>query len=135
MRSSSDVVSRAVIASRPEPGPRARRPYRSLRKREEFSTVYRKGRRRRCGAVTVIADSGPPGDPTVGFVAGKKVGSAVYRNRAKRRLREAATRSQLKRDTVYVLIADRGVLDASFARLVEWLDRCIEELSAVGEER
>lgn len=80
-------------------------------------------------------DSGPPGAPTVGFVAGRKVGSAVLRNRAKRRLREAAARSQLKRDTVYVLIADQGVLDVSFARLVDWIDRCLEELSAAGEEK
>ena len=68
-------------------------------------------------------------------MAGKKVGSAVRRNRAKRRLRAAAAHSKLKRDSVYVLIADRGVLDASFARLVEWIDRCVKELSVAGESK
>ena len=93
------------------------------------------GQRRRCGGITVIAMPGTAGAATVGFVAGKKVGSAVKRNRAKRRLREAATHSRLKSDTVYVLIADRGVLDAPFGRLVGWINRCVEELPLAGEKR
>lgn len=34
--------------------------------------------------------SGPPPEPRVGFTCSKKVGNAVARNRAKRRLRAAA---------------------------------------------
>jgi len=74
--------------------------------------------------MSVVTCPGPEGPPTVGFVAGKKVGSAVLRNRAKRRLREAAARCSLKSDTVYVLIADRGVLTADFESLVRWIERC-----------
>lgn len=128
--SSSVAGSRVVIASRPSSG----RPYRSLRSSAEFSRAYRTGRRRRCGPVTVISLVGPPGPATVGFVAGKRVGSAVLRNRAKRRLREAAARSALRSDTVYVLIADPGVLTADFASLIRAIDRCIGE-SSVAEER
>ena len=84
--------------------------------------------------MTVIGLAGPPGPATVGFVAGKKVGSAVLRNRAKRRLREAAAHCALRSDTVYVLIADQGVLTADFASLIEAIDRCIGEVS-VAEER
>ena len=62
------------------------------------------------------------------------MGSAVARNRAKRRLREAAARCGLKSDTVYVLIADRGVLEADFHRLIGWIERCIGD-EAVAEER
>jgi ribonuclease P protein component len=69
----------------------------------------------------MLVTEGSPGLPTVGFVAGKRVGSAVDRNRAKRRMREAAARCALKADTVYVLVADRGVLDIDFNRLVEWV--------------
>jgi len=74
------------------------------------------------------------GTPTVGFVVGKKVGTAVMRNRAKRRMREATSRCVLKRDTVYVLIADRGVLTADFERLVSWVGNCTTDLT-VAEER
>jgi ribonuclease P protein component len=83
--------------------------------------------------VTVVATPGPKGTPRVGFVAGKKVGSSVQRNRAKRRLRAAAAQSRLESDTVYVLIADRGVLDAQFTRLVGWINHCVEKTSLTGE--
>jgi ribonuclease P protein component len=43
--------------------------------------------------------------PRIGIVAGKKVGNAVNRNRAKRRLREAASRAHLRSQTDYILIA------------------------------
>lgn len=130
---SNAVGSRAVTAS-----PRDREaalgiPYRSLRRGSEFAAAYRRGKRRRCGAVTVVVSPGPEGAPTVGFIAGKKVGSAVLRNRAKRRMRAAAAQSRLESDTVYVLIADRGVLDAEFGRLVSWIDQCAEKMSLTGE--
>ena len=82
--------------------------------------------RRRSGAITAVVAKGNDGPPTVGFVAGKKLGSAVARNRAKRRMRAAASCSRLKPDTVYVLVADRGVLTADFSRLVQWIDRCAQ---------
>lgn len=69
----------------------------------------------------MITAVGAPGPPQVGFVAGKRVGSAVARNRAKRRLREAAALCPLKADTVYVLVADRAVLAADFKSLVRWV--------------
>jgi len=50
-------------------------------------------------------------------------------------MREAVSRCSLKSDTVYVLVADRGVLNADFERLVRWLDRCIgEQLTALEKE-
>lgn len=97
--------------------------------------MYRTGIRRRCGAVTSVVADGPVGQPTVGFVAGKKVGTAVMRNRAKRRMRAATSRCVLKRDTVYVLIADQGVLTADFERLVSWISSCTADLTVVEETR
>ena len=132
--SSSAVASRAAIASRPDYERTPRRGYRSLRSSTEFSRAYQTGQRRRCGGVTVIAGPGPPGPASVGFVAGKRVGSAVVRNRAKRRMRAAVSRCGLKSDTVYVLIADRRVLTADFERLVRWIDRCTGEQSMALEK-
>jgi ribonuclease P protein component len=69
---------------------------------------------------------GDPGAPQVGFVAGRKVGNAVQRNRAKRRLREAMHRTHLLVDTAYIVVASPHVLDAEFTTLASWLEEAIE---------
>ena len=69
----------------------------------------------------MVTNRGAPGPPQVAFVAGRKVGNAVARNRAKRRLREATANVRLCDDMAYVVIAQRGVNDAPFDELVEWL--------------
>ncbi len=81
----------------------------------------------------MIVLDGETGETQVGVVAGKRVGSAVARNRAKRRLREAASRCDLKPDTVYVLVAERGVLTAEFPRLVDWISGGVAASSATEE--
>lgn len=62
-----------------------------------------------------------PGNPRVGFVAGKHIGTAVQRNRAKRRLREAIARVPLSSGTDYVVIASKDVLTVDFEALIQWL--------------
>ena len=57
--------------------------------------------------------------PRVGIVAGKKVGNAVNRNRAKRRLREAAHLAVLRSQTDYILIAGPECIETAFGDLVE----------------
>lgn len=69
---------------------------------------------------------GAAGLPQVGFVAGKRVGNAVKRNRAKRRLRAAMTEVGLANDTAYVVIAGRGVGDVAYRGLVGWLRTALE---------
>ena len=63
--------------------------------------------------------------PELGVVAGKGVGNAVQRNRAKRRLREAAQRAGLRPNTAYVVVASPDVLDAEFDELVGWLSNAV----------
>ncbi len=64
---------------------------------------------------------GDPGPPCVGFVAGRRLGNAVRRNRAKRRLRAAMERVTAAPGMMYVVIAGTEVIDADFDRLVGWL--------------
>ena len=69
----------------------------------------------------MLISKGSPGPPRVAFVAGKGIGNAVRRNRAKRRLRAAMARMRLRDGLTYVVIARRGAVDAPFQSLVEWL--------------
>lgn len=79
--------------------------------------------------MVVIVAAGDPGPPRVGVVAGKKrIGGAVHRNRAKRRLREALAALPLRDGHAYVVIASSAVLTAPFDEIVGWLR------AAVGEE-
>ncbi len=62
--------------------------------------------------------------PEIGFTASKKVGSAVYRNKAKRRLKEAAREilkhnpKLFKKNYKFNIIARHSAIDRSFESLV-----------------
>jgi len=101
--------------------------YLSLASGSGFSKVYRTGSRSHRGGITVIQATKEIPSTEVGFVAGKKVGNAVARNRAKRRLREAVRRVRLAPATTYVIIADRTVLDTPFPTLVSSLAAAVRE--------
>jgi ribonuclease P protein component len=55
------------------------------------------------------------------------VGSAVRRNRAKRRLREALAVIPLRDDRDYVVVAAAIAADAPFEELIRWLRRATTE--------
>ena len=63
--------------------------------------------------------------PQVGVVASRRVGSAVRRNRAKRRIREAMMRVALRPETAYVVVATAGVATMEFEELIRRLREAI----------
>ena len=69
--------------------------------------------------------------PRVGFTATQKIGGAVERNRAKRRLR-AAVRSSLQERARpgfdYVLIARRGTLTRPFGEILDDLGTALDKV-------
>ena len=69
-----------------------------LKRRREFLRVAGKGNRAARPGLVLQALPGTAGPLRVGFTCTKKLGNAVVRNRAKRRLREAAR----------LLLADSG---------------------------
>lgn len=80
--------------------------------------MRRVGTRRRVGGITVFAAVGESGPPRVAIVAGRAVGNAVRRNRAKRRLREALRQVSLREGRDYVVIASSAVVTAPFEAVV-----------------
>jgi ribonuclease P protein component len=107
--------------------PRQRR----LTRERDYRAVYDRGRASRSPAVVCLGLE-MEGEPTrVGIVASKKVGDAVRRNRAKRRLREGmrliwpevgGTGWHL----VVIATPATGTLD--FGELVETLRRCLAQI-------
>lgn len=104
-----------------------------LKSRPQFLAAA-KGVSEARGAVVVQRLDRKDGDPTVrlGFTATRKVGGAVIRNRAKRRLREAARAlaPQFARPgSDYVFIARMGTADRPWDRLLDDVKSALTRLA------
>jgi ribonuclease P protein component len=87
------------------------------------------------GAVVVQALDRADGEAPIrcGFTATRRIGGAVVRNRAKRRLREAAARLaplHAKSGHDYVFIARAGTAKRSWARLLDDVESALISLAA-----
>jgi len=92
------------------------------------------------GPATATEAQPPQPSPTnqtrIGFTASRKVGSAVERNRARRRLREAAAEMlprHAKPGYDFVLIARRTTLTRPFPKLLDDLKHSLKKLGAYHE--
>lgn len=65
------------------------------------------------------------------FIAGKKFGNAVWRNKSKRRLREVYKYLILPENIKILLIANNNTLNVGFNDLVV---KCQEELDKINDE-
>ncbi|MER7947386.1 ribonuclease P protein component [Streptomyces sp. NPDC096079] len=114
-----------------------------LRRREDFATAVRRGRRAgrpllvvhlRSGATNPHApgESAPP--TRAGFVVSKAVGGAVVRNQVKRRLRHLVRDrlSELPPGSLVVVRALPGAGDAEHAQLARDLDAALQRLLGGG---
>lgn len=105
-----------------------------LRRRADFLRVA--AAKRRCvtpGLVLQVRRRGDGGAPRVGFTASRKVGNAVVRNRARRRLRAAVDRllpgcAAAGHD--YVLIARAATPERRFEALLRDLEKALERCGA-----
>ncbi len=107
-----------------QPGRPGEQPGR-LRVRSQFLTVAR-GERAVTPSLILQAVRRGDGEPMLGFTVSRKVGNAVERNRAKRRLREAARAvapAQALPGRHYVIVGRRATLSASYASILEDLTR------------
>lgn len=108
------------------------RRYRLSRSRD-FDAVYRHGRSvsTRYLVLYWFPHEEEGGDARLGLAVPKSAGSAVTRNRMKRRLRECwrALLDEIPAGRDYVLIARPGLPEAAEAREADWLrERVLEVL-------
>ncbi len=115
-----------------------------LTKRAEFLRVARGRRKTAMPGLVLQAAAWPPESgetaPTtaqqyqirVGYTASRKVGNAVARNRAKRRLRAAVAlvMGEARAATDYVVIARKGTLVRPFDRLTADLEQALRRVDA-----
>jgi ribonuclease P protein component len=83
----------------------------------------------------VLQADGQEAQPELGVVAGRSVGNAVRRNRAKRRLREAAHLAGLRPKTAYVVVASPDVVDVPFGELAGWFEDAVAAGGRARDDR
>lgn len=109
-----------------------------LKTRADFLRVAAGRRRAVRPCLLLQAAPGPTGSGEavrVGFTASRRVGNAVLRNRAKRRLRAVAAevlRREGQPGTDYVLIARAATGERPFAELVGDLEAALRQLGRHG---
>ena len=111
-----------------------------LKRRRDFLRVAAARQKAVMPGMVVQACPRPDGgiDPRVGFTAGRKVGNAVLRNRARRRLKalvETMLPEQGMDGTDYVLIARQATPERNFADLRQDLETALKRLSRTERSR
>lgn len=92
-----------------------------LRQRADFIAAAAGVKAPRAAFVLQSRERGDEEPPRVGFTVTKKIGTAVERNRVRRRLRDVVRRSaaeRLRAGRDYVLVARRAALEEPFDRLM-----------------
>ena len=105
-----------------------------LRKRADFLRVAAARRKFATPGLVLQAAKSPTegGQIRIGYTASRKVGGAVQRNRARRRLRAAVkvVMEQALSDMDYVVIARRGTPYRPYAALLTDLETALRRLGA-----
>jgi ribonuclease P protein component len=106
-----------------------------MRDSEDFSVTVRRGQTagRTSLVVHVLPDASRAGEPTVGFVVSKAVGTAVQRNRVRRRLRHLIRDHHIDRLPAGARIVVRALpsaAGASFESLGAELERALHRAGA-----
>jgi ribonuclease P protein component len=105
-----------------------------LSRSRDFDAVYRHGRSVSTRYLVLYwferEDGAPAEGPRLGLAVPKAVGTAVVRNRVKRRLREVfrARSSELPKDHDYVLVVRPGLAEAAESRGFDWLSERVDEI-------
>jgi len=103
-----------------------------LKRSADFNRLYRSGKRWHDSAFVLFA-APKSRHPKVGFVASKKLGNAVKRARAKRRLRALFLKVAPRlKEGEFILVAKPPVLEAPFSDMLKAMERALRRLD-IGE--
>lgn len=103
-------------------------PDERIRRRREFLSLYKNGKRYRGKYFKLIHFSNNLKTSRIGIVVGKKIGNAVVRNKVKRRMRTLFRRNKnlVKRPTDILIIFKREINETSWEELREDYIKALE---------
>jgi ribonuclease P protein component len=107
-----------------------------LTRRADFERVRGEGQAHGTPWFVVVAARRDGGPPRVGVAAGRRVGSAVQRNRAKRLLREGIRPlvASIAPGWDILLMARDAVLEASLTQITATLDQVLRKLTVIAPQ-
>ena len=116
--------------------PGGRRTDASLTSGEDFQSVYRAGSRHVSAVATVYVLLQERAEVRLGIPAGRKLGSAVDRNRLRRRLREAfgRVRPMIDRGADVVIVPRGQAMKAPFGKLVDALSGALAAAGVIRKD-
>ena len=109
----------------------------TIKSKQDFGRVFSGGRRANHRLVRITAlRRNEGGRGRVAFVAPKRLGNAVFRNRCKRVLREAARESGFPRENIdVILFATRATHDSHPAEVAHAIDSLMNRLDGQNHGR
>lgn len=105
----------------------------TIKSSTEISQVFAQGKRLNAASITLLVyrtqKQHGSNQGRVAFIAGKKLGNAVWRNAAKRRMRAIAHDLEFPLDGYdVVFIAKRSILSTSYQKLIQSCSHALKDL-------
>ncbi len=108
-----------------------------LRRKEDFNRVYKKGKSTGDRYVVIFCLKNDLGFNRISYLASKKVGNSVKRNRARRLMRESVRTTDFKLEQGYdiIIIARNTINDRKCADVKKSIEAAAKRLKLIDKNR